>query len=1056
MRLSCFLLYLLFSAQINVSGQAIEWEDPEVFQINREKPHATFYRYSDQNQAQYNGTWENSSFYQGLNGTWKFNWVRRPSDRPKFFYLPFYDVSVWEDIPVPANWELEGFGIPIYTNIKYPFPANPPFVDRDYNPVGSYRREFTVPDDWNNQEIYIHFGGVRSAMYLWVNGQKVGYNEGSKTPAEFRITNYLQKGNNTLAVEVYRWADASYLEDQDFWRLSGIDRDVYLYATPKVTVRDFSVIADLDSTYQNGMLEVRLDYRNTSGKLVENYSIEVQLFDGGQVLKEFGMSTNIDTADQTTRYFIGDVANIKPWTAETPNLYDLVISLKDEQGKTIEATATRVGFRKLEIKNSQLLVNGVAVSFKGVNLHDHDPVTGHVVDEALTLKDLKLMKEANVNAIRCSHYPKNAFFYDLCDSLGFYVIDEANIEIHGMGATNQGLENDPKRQAVHPSYRPEWKAMHIDRVERMYERDKNHPSIITWSLGNEAGNGQNHVAIYEWLKEKDSSRPVQYEGATKFDNTDIYAPMYDRIEDVIRYAENNPQKPYIQCEYVHAMGNSLGNLQDYWDVFEKYDVVQGAYVWDWVDQGLLAKTPEGKEYFGFGGDFGGQKLQNDDNFCLNGVINPDRTPHPSYFELQKVYQYIKFRDFDKKKGLLTVYNGYDFTDLNLFDFSWILLEDGNKIAEGPIERLGLQPRQQTKVNLNIPSLKKGKEYYLQVYAKTKAEQPLLAKGRIVAREEFELTSFEGQDFRKTTGEIIVEENDDRILIQSEVASLVFDKASGQMIELDYGQGNIVRHPIKPNFWRATTDNDYGYKMPELMEKWKLATQNQVLKDLGVSGQINTKTIPIEGNTTIKNGVVRLMATYDLKDVEATVKVLYEINSTGHVKIESALEADSWTDIPKIPRLGINWVIDKAYDQVSWYGRGPHENYSDRNTSAFVARYTSNVKDMMYNYIRPQENGYKTDTREICLVNSTGKGILIQALDQLVSFSAHHQLNGDFDEGRDKIQRHNCDLPVRSLINLNIDHKQMGIGGDNSWGAKPHDEYMIPAQNYNYAFVIKPI
>ncbi|MGB5665243.1 MAG: glycoside hydrolase family 2 TIM barrel-domain containing protein, partial [Maribacter sp.] len=549
-----------------------EWENPEIFQLNREEPTASFFRYEDVENALKNESWENSTLYQSLNGSWNFYFAENPQKRPTDFYKDDFDLTGWDTIPVPSNWEIQGFGIPFYTNVTYMFPPNPPFIPHDENPVGSYKKEFELPQNWDGKEVYLHFEGVSGAMYIWVNGEKVGYNEGSKTPAEYAISKYIKKGKNTVAVQVLRWSDASYLEDQDFWRLSGIDRDVYLYATNKTTIKDFTVIADLQNNYKDGLFKLHLEVNKAANNAV---SAEVKLLEGDNEVYNEGKDVE---AGLSTMVFEKIISNVKTWNAETPNLYTLLITLKNEDASVTEATSIKVGFRKVEIKNNQFLVNGKAVLLKGANLHDHDDKTGHVVTEELTMKDLTVMKQSNLNAIRCSHYPKNPHFYRMCDKYGFYVIDEANIEIHGMGATNQGLDNNLEAQKVHPAYLPQWRAMHLDRTIRMFERDKNYPSIVTWSLGNEAGNGDNFYATYDWLKAHDTTRPVQYEGATQYENTDIQAPMYMRIPEMIAYAENNPKRPLIQCEYAHAMGNSVGNLQDYWDVIEKYDVLQGGFI----------------------------------------------------------------------------------------------------------------------------------------------------------------------------------------------------------------------------------------------------------------------------------------------------------------------------------------------------------------------------------------------------------------------------------------------------------------------------------------------
>ncbi len=1034
-------LVLALVQSVAAAQQVPEWENPEIFQINREYPTASFYRYPTTQGALANESYTDSPLYQSLAGTWKFNWVKMPADRPEYFYRTDYDVSGWSDIPVPSNWELEGFGIPIYTNIVYPFPKNPPYIDHADNPVGSYRRTFSVDKDWAGKEVYLHFGGVSSTMYIWVNGQRVGYNEGSKTPAEYNVTKYLQPGENTLAVEVYRWSDASYMEDQDFWRLSGIDREVYLYATDPVTLHDFTVQAGLDDAYRNGEFSLDLIYRNTSGALANDYHVEARLLDGETTVLEFDEEQAIAIGDHTQVTFTGTIDGVKAWTAETPNLYTLLISLKDADGKLIEATTSRVGFRTVEIENSQLLVNGVAVYLKGVNLHDHDETTGHVISEELTRLDMQRMKEFNVNAIRCSHYPKNEFFYRLADEYGFYVIDEANIETHGMGTTNQGLDNNEAAKAIHPAYLPAWRAMHLDRTIRMFERDKNYPSIIIWSLGNEAGNGENFTVTYNWLKEHDPTRPVQYEGATHYANTDIQAPMYARIRDMVAYAENDPQRPYIQCEYAHAMGNSVGNLQDYWDVIEKHPVLQGGFIWDWVDQGLTEKTPTGVDYYAYGGDLGGQDLQNDRNFNLNGLVNPDRSPHPSLYEVKKVYQYIKFPAFDKETGTLTVYNGYDFVDLSGYDLEWRLLQDGTEVATGDLGKLDLEAHAETTVRLDLPPLRTNTEYYVQVSAKLAADAPLLTRGYAVATEEFPLSQPTYAKQRPADrGEVTVDSTGAMLVLKGETFTATFDRATGLLYALDYGNGNLLQAPIRPNFWRAPTDNDFGFRMTETSRPWKLASREQRL----------------EGFTTqVVDGLHQVSARYALAGTGGTVAVTYTIDGNGTIRIENQLTGIS-DSLGVIPRLGDNLILNSAYDQVSWYGRGPWENYQDRNTAAFVDTYTAEVGDLPYAYIRPQENGYRTDVRHVQFVNAAGQGIAFSADTDLIGFSASHQLNSDYDEGDTKVQRHTYDVPERKLVNVNIDYKQMGIGGDDSWGARVHPEYTIPAGDYRYGFLLSPV
>jgi beta-galactosidase len=1009
-----------------------EWENPEIFQINRVLPVASFYRYTDLSAALKNDSWENSPLYKSLNGTWNFYYGDSVQARPENFYEEEFDITGWDKIEVPSNWEIEGFGIPFYTNIKYMFPVNPPFIPHELNSNGSYKRAFEIPDNWDGKDIYLHFAGVSGAMYVWVNGEMVGYNEGSKTAAEFKITDLVKKGINDIAVQVLRWSDASYMEDQDFWRLSGIERDVYVYAVNKVTLRDFRVIADLESDFQNGILNVALKIDNNLKENIEK-SIDLKLFYDDQEVYSETRSIDLE-AGRNLIDFNKNIPNVKNWNAETPNLYTLLITVNEE------STAIKVGFRNIAIKNNQFLVNGKAVLIKGANLHDHSDTEGHVVSEALTMKDLEVMKRNNLNAIRCSHYPKDPHFYRLCDKYGFYVIDEANIETHGMGTTNQGLDNNKKGQAIHPAYLPEWKAAHLDRTVRMFERDKNYPCIITWSLGNEAGNGENFFATYNWLKENDHTRPTQYEGATAYENSDIQAPMYWSIESMIKYAEGNPTRPLIQCEYAHAMGNSVGNLQDYWDVIEKYDIMQGGFIWDWVDQGLLTKNEKGEQFWAYGGDLGGYDFQNDANFCINGLVNPDRSAHPSLHEVKKVYQYVKFKYLGNNN--VQIQNIYDFTNLNAFNFSWILLKNGIEVVAGDLATLDIAPYQSKNVKIELPNPDdQSAEYHLNIYAKTKAATDLVPAEHVVAYEQFQLRKSKSLNLLTESEKILQsEEIDNTISIIGDDFKIAFNKEEGIISNIDYGSGNILLQGVKPNFWRATTDNDFGFKMPNLLGVWKEATHTQKLLSI-TKKDLDNKKVMIE-------------SLYDIPAISGKVNITYTINGMGEILIETNLN-NIETDLPMIPRFGNNFIIKDEFENVEWFGRGPYENYQDRNTSALVAQYEAKVSELYFPYIRPQENGYHTDTRWVSFINAEGQGILIAGLDN-IGFNAHHQYNNDFDAGEKKQQRHTTDIIRRKLININIDYKQMGVGGDTSWGRLPHNKYQIKPGNLYFGYIISPI
>ncbi|UOY06122.1 DUF4981 domain-containing protein [Muricauda sp. SCSIO 64092] len=1016
-----------------------EWENPEVFQINREYPTATFYSFLNAEDALMGAGWKDSPNYLSLNGEWNFFYADSVQARPKDFYKEGFELDGWDTISVPSNWEMQGFGIPIYTNIKYVFPKNPPFIAHELNNNGSYRRTFDLPKSWGDKELYLHFAGVSGAMYVWLNGEFVGYNEGSKTAAEFNITKMARPGKNTVAVQVFRWSDASYMEDQDFWRLSGIERDVYIRAKNEVALNDIVLRADLINGYKDGALEVAVKLQNTSSSRKRG-KVKIMVLDADAKIYEEEKRLNLKEG-YLELMFTKTFANVRPWSAENPNLYTLLVEVLDKKGNTIEATTQQVGFRNIKIENSQLLVNGKPVLLKGVNLHDHHETKGHVVDAALTMKDFQVMKQNNVNAIRCSHYPKDPHFYQMATTYGFYVIDEANIETHGMGTTNQGLDNNEEAKAVHPAYLPEWKAMHLDRTIRMYERDKNHPCIIAWSLGNEAGNGENFHATYNWLKERDSTRPVQYEGATSYENTDIQAPMYWSIERMIKYAEEDGSRPLIQCEYAHAMGNSVGNLKDYWDVIETYDIMQGGFIWDWVDQGILTQNEEGEQYWAYGGDLGGENIHNDKNFCLNGIVNPDRSAHPALYEVKKVYQYIKFKLADLASTKIRIENRYDFTNLKQFDFEWILLENGEEMASGKLPELDVSPYGAKELQITLPDLSDDKaEYLLNLYAKTKTQTDLVPKGHILAFEQLALSNYSFNVAVMDKAKLELVTTDSVLTISGDAFKLQFDKTSGKLAYLDYGNGNLLQQGIVPNFWRATTDNDFGFKMPKKLRVWKEASQNQNLRQMQ--------------HKKHKDGTVEVNVDFELPSVDAMLQIQYRIAENGNIKVSSNLNGVS-SELPMLPRFGTNFIINKEFDNVSWYGRGPHENYQDRNTSALIGRYNAAVSELYFPYSRPQENGYKTDVRWVRFTNDQGRGLKITT-SSAFSFSAHHQLNSDFDAGESKQQRHTTDIKERNLVNINIDKVQMGVGGDTSWGRLPHEQYRIKARDLEFSYFISPI
>ncbi len=1018
------------------------WEDPEIFQLNKEEAHAHFVPFASAEQAKTGDKWE-SPFLKSLNGTWQFHLAQNPSVRPFWFFKDDFDTRGWEEIEVPANWEVLGFDYPIYTNVKYPHAQTAPFIQKHYNPVGSYKRTFEVPKDWNNKDIIIHFGAVSSCMNVWVNEQFVGYSEDSKTPAEFNITKYLKPGSNSLAVEVFRWSDASYLEDQDFWRLSGITRDVYLLARGKQALKDFKIGSNLDDNYTNGMFSLQADFVNNSA-----LTVEAVLSENGKTVKEF-----VETTTGNSVIFNAEIPNVKKWSAEIPNLYELQITLKNGN-EIIEIIRQDVGFRRIEIIDNTLRVNGQYVYLKGVNLHEHHHINGHVVDTETMLTDIKTMKAHNINAVRTSHYPQPVEWYELCNKYGLYVIDEANIESHGFGATHQGQFDKSK----HIAYLPEWSAAHVYRINNMYQRDKNQPSIIVWSMGNECGNGQVFFDAYNMLKEYDSSRLVQFEQAESTENSDIKCPMYWPIETMVKYAEENPVQPLIQCEYAHAMGNSVGNFQDYWDVIEKYEVMQGGFIWDWVDQGLLTTNDSGEQYWAYGGDFGPDTVPSDGNFCNNGLVNPDRAVKPHLLEVKKVYQNIGFYAVDLQKGIIAIENKYAFTNLSVFDFVWEVSANGKSVDKGVLENMGLVPGKRKKVSIGFDiEPQAGVEYFLNVRAKLKNDMNLVSAGWIVAEEQFRLPFEVPTDLKSENNPnlaLSLKETQDKAMVRGEGFSVTFDKEAGLMSSYKKGETEMLISGPVPNFWRAPIDNDFGNNLHKRSRVWRKAGETRKLKHVSVK--------------KAKENTVEVTFNFDLVDKEneqiATYKSGYTVYAAGDILVNNSFKMTK-DDLPEIVRMGMNLVMPRHFDHMSWFGRGPHESYLDRKTSAFVGVYSGAVADQYWAYLRPQENGNKTDVRWMTITDKAGNGLKFTGM-PLLEVSAHHNIMEDFESlertdgrqvpGAEVKNRHTVDVKPRQLTSVNIDYKQMGVGGDNSWGAWTHEQYRLTSKAYSYSFSIRPI
>jgi beta-galactosidase len=1021
---------------VAAAQQPPDWEDPAVFAINKEPPHATLFPYENRELALARDE-ASSYFYRLLNGRWKFNWVRAPADRPLDFFREEFDDSGWSDIPVPGNWEVNGYGVPIYLNIPYEFEKNPPYIHHDYNPVGSYRKTFTVPAAWSDREIFIHFGAVKSAMYLWVNGQMVGYSQGSKLPAEFNITPYVRTGDNTLALEVYRWSDGSYLECQDFWRISGIERDVFLWAAPKVHLRDFFVAADLDDSYTDGALGITAHVANYDDATARDLKLSFELLDpDGRAVLEGIIAEALTVSPDAERVIQTQQTLRRPaaWTAETPNLYTLLITISAADGQTIEVISSRVGFRRVEIKNRQLLVNGVPVTIKGVNRHEHDPITGHVVSEERMLQDIQLMKQFNINAVRTSHYPHDPRWYDLADEYGLYIVDEANIESHGMGY----------RLDVTLGNNPDWEGAHLDRTMRMVERDKNHPSIIIWSLGNEAGNGVNFYATYSWIKERDPTRPVQYERAVREWNTDIYVPMYAGFQHLIDYAEGDDDRPLIMCEYAHAMGNSVGNFADYWEIIDRYDNLQGGFIWDWVDQGLQKITEDGDTIFGYGGDFGPPETPSDGNFLMNGVVSADRRPHPSLWEVKKVYQYVRAEPRDLMRGAIEIYNRYAFRDLDDVALNWEVVADGLPIQEGVIEDLEIPAgaSQRIHVPLREYTPEPGVEYHLNLSFRTRAATALLPAGHELASEQFRLPREAPAVTLPLTSlpPLQVDEDSASVTVGNAMFSVQFDKQAGVMTSLIYGGSELLIAGPVPNFWRAPTDNDFGGRWQRRLSVWRDAgARRSVYRVLVTRPRPQVVTVRIRSRLESAGN--------------STHSTLYTVLGNGEIIVESHFEPRD-EGLPRMPRFGMNLSLPKEFSNVQWYGRGPHENYWDRHAGSPVGLYESTVRELFHPYERPQEAGTRTDVRWMALTNDQGVGLLIIGM-PLLSMSALHFTVDDLDPGEEKAQRHAAYLVERDLVNLNVDYRQMGVGGVNSWGPTGLPRYSLYYREYSYAFRMRP-
>ena len=1021
-------------AMLSMSSGALaqsesRWQNVNINQQNREPRRANFFAFENLEKAQ-SFDKKKSANYLSMEGMWKFNFVKDHNKRPANFFALKYDDSQWKDFPVPGLFELNGYGDATYKNIGYAwatqFDPNPPYISELNNYTGSYRRTFELPKNWKGKDVYFHVGSATSNLTLWVNGKYVGYSEDSKVAAEFNISKYLKPGKNLIAMQVMRWCDGSYFEDQDFWRFTGIAREVYLYARPKLHAADIRLNAALENNYQDGVLNYKVSLKG--GKT--DVAITLCDKDGKQIAQATGAQGVIK------------VPKVNAWTAETPYLYKAYITLKNKQGAA-EVIPQKVGFRNVEIKNAQLLVNGQPVLVKGADRHEMDPDGGYVVSMERMIQDIKIMKQLNINAVRTSHYPCDPRWYDLCDEYGIYITAEANLESHGMGYEEKSLAKFP-----------EYIVPHIERNEGNVKPLINHPSVIVWSLGNECGYGVNFEKAYDWVKACDKTRPAQYERGGYDSKTDIYCPMYIGYEESESYCKSNGTKPYIQCEYAHAMGNSEGGFKEYWDLIRKYPKYQGGYIWDFVDQGLRDKSPiTGKEIFTYGGDYG-RYPGSDYNFNCNGIIAPNRRLNPHAYEIQYVLQNVWIKDFDAENGSFNVYNENFFKNIDDLSLTATLFANGVKLTTIAIpDTKGIAP-QATKL-VKSEALKSAiekaeaehatEEITINFAFASDGSQPLVDKGQVMARQQIVLNGYEFDkvDAPANTGsKIEVEETNSYVKVSAERMSVTIGKKTGMIDYLDVDGEPMLkfRESMTPEFWRAPTDNDYGASLQKKMRVWK-------------NPQMNLKSFD---KSESKDSVV-LTASFEMPEVKAELILRYRINAAGEVAVTEKMTTDKEAKVADLFRYGMQLQMPASFSKLEYYGRGPEENYIDRHSSAFIGKYEANVKDEYYPYVRPQESGNHTDIRYFSIFNpATGKGITFEGYAPM-ECSAIPYLVEDLDAGIEKEHawgQHSGDLVEKGLVQLHIQQRQFGLGCIDSWGSSPMEKYRMHYQDRCFSFVIK--
>jgi len=1048
-RFSAFIIILIFGllfgqsvkAQFSLSDLP-DWENPQVIGINKEPARAPFVSYPDIQAALADDDHQPTSpFYKSLDGQWKFKWAKNPKSSPAKFYKTEYEVSDWDEITVPSSWQTQGYGKPIYLNSQYPIESImgglfPPRVPHDNNPVGSYRRTFTVPENWDQRQVFIHFGGVKSAFYIWVNGKKVGYSEGSMTPAEFNLTPYLEKGENTLAVQVYRWSDGSWLEDQDMWRLSGIFRSVNLYSKSNLHLQDFFVRAGLDEAYQDGQLHITAEVQNNTDERQSPALVEAYLYnqDGNRVgdgpIASAKTEHSMSSGTTSLAELRATIERPKKWTAETPNLYTVLVLLKDADGNVLEVARANTGFREIEIRDKMFLVNGKQVKLKGANLHDHDPQTGRTVDYQTMVKDVKLMKQNNLNAVRLAHYPHDKKYYDLFDKYGLYVIDEANIETHGISF----------HQNLLPGSDPMWTDATLDRARSMVERTKNHPSVVIWSLGNEAGYGENFRQMASYIRTADPSRPIHYQHMNSV--ADMMSYMYPSV-DYLQRTLNDPEidKPIILCEFVHSMGNSTGNLDEYMKLMEHNRNFIGAFIWDWVDQGLWKENEEGEGFWAYGGDYGDEP--NDGNFNFNGVVFPDREPQPALQKVKYSYQSITVSAVDLLEGKIKVANNYAHQALGDYRLRWSLKEDGQSIQSGTIDKLNIAADNSRELALPIGSadLEAGREYWLDVSFHLQDDTRWADEGFTVAWEQMKMP-YAVQSAPELSEEglpsLEIEESSEEITISGSDFEAIISKQNGVLQKYEHDGNQLISSPLAPNFWRAKTDNDRA-GWSNSLDVWQDATEQRTVEDFAIEKSGKAKiTVTVKGTLPIGK------TTYQTK---------YTMLGSGIIQIDQKVTPLGKSIPPAIPKVGMKVRIPKEYQTMSWYGRGPQENYWDRKKGITVGEYSGLIDSLWVNYPFPQENGNRSDVRWVAFTNDQGNGLLAVAESQF-SVSAWPYSVQDLQQAT-----HINELPRRDFYTVNLDYKQQGVGGTNTWTelARALPDYRLTtSRSYSYQYYLRPI